>query len=76
MTLKVNNMIEVHSHPILGEVRQPRPAVRFDRSPAKVEKLAPFLGEDNSAILTEAGYSEKTIIELYDSGVLGRQEEI
>ena len=74
--VKVNNMIEVHSHPILGEVRQPRPAVRFDRSPAKVEKLAPFLGEDNSAILTEAGYSEKTIIELYDSGVLGRQEEI
>jgi len=66
-------MIEVHTHPILGDVRQPRPAVRFDRTPANVEKLAPFLGEDNDAVLEDAGYSEKEIAEFYDSGVLGRQ---
>ena len=71
--VKENNMIEVHAHPVLGDVRQPRPAVRFDRTPANVERLAPFLGEDNDAVLEDAGYSEKEIAELYDSGVLGRQ---
>ena len=73
--VKVNNMIEVHTHPILGDVRQPRPAVLFDRSPANVEKLAPFLGEHNDTVLGEAGYSEGEIAKLYESGVLGRQEQ-
>ena len=73
--VKVNNMIEVHTHPVLGDVRQPRPAVRFDRSPANVEMLAPFLGEHNDTVLEEAGYSKGEIAKLYESGVLGGQEQ-
>tara|TARA_Y100000588_G_scaffold216911_1_gene230816 strand:- start:214 stop:552 length:339 start_codon:yes stop_codon:yes gene_type:complete len=69
-----NKMIETHSHPILGNVRQPRPAARFDRSPASVEKLAPFLGQDNDVILQEAGYSKEEIADFYQRGVLGLQE--
>ena len=72
--VKENKMIELHSHPVLGDVRQPRPAVRFDRSPASVEKLAPFLGQDNDLILQEAGYSKEEIAEFYERGVLGLQE--
>ena len=72
--VKENNMIELHNHPVLGDVRQPRPAVRFDRSPASVEKLAPFLGQDNDLILQEAGYSREEIAEFYERGVLGLQE--
>ena len=72
--VKENKMIELHNHPVLGDVRQPRPAVRFDRSPASVEKLAPFLGQDNDLILQEAGYSKEEIAEFYERGVLGLQE--
>ena len=72
--VKENKMIELHNHPVLGDVRQPRPAVRFDRSPASVEKLAPFLGQDNDLVLQEAGYSKEEIAEFYERGVLGLQE--
>ena len=39
-----------------------------------MEKLAPFLGQDNDLILQEAGYSKEEIAEFYELGVLGLQE--
>ena len=60
---------------ILGHVRQPRPAARFDRSPTKVTALAPFLGADNSEILAEVGYAEADIDRLELDGVLHRQKK-
>ena len=71
--IRENRVVEVHDHPILGRVRQPRPAARFDRTPAKGSALAPFLGADNSAILTEAGYSADDIARLERDGVLHSQ---
>jgi crotonobetainyl-CoA:carnitine CoA-transferase CaiB-like acyl-CoA transferase len=41
-----NHIIEEHDRPHLGRVRQPRPAVRFDRTPSAIRKLAPFLGAE------------------------------
>ena len=70
-----NEVIEIHDHPTLGNVRQPRPAARFDRSPTKVTALAPFLGADNSAILAEAGYAEADIDRLELDGVLHHQKQ-
>ncbi len=66
-----NAIIEVHDDPILGPVRQPRPAARFDRTPALVRALAPYLGADNAAILAELGYPETEIARLSGNGVLG-----
>ena len=70
-----NEVIEIHDHPTLGNVRQPRPAARFDRSPLKVTALAPFLGADNSAILAEVGYAEADIDRLELDGVLHSQKQ-
>lgn len=74
--VNANEIIEVHRDGTLGEVRQPRPAARFDRTPAEIRALAPYLGGDNAEILGEIGYSETEIARLGESGVLaGREPE-
>ena len=72
--VNANEIIEVHSDRRLGEVRQPRPAARFDRTPAGIRALAPYLGGDNAAILEEIGYSGTEIARLGESGVLAGRE--
>ena len=72
--VKANEVIEIHRDTALGEVRQPRPAARFDRTPAEIRALAPYLGGDNAAILEEIGYSETEIAHLGESGVLAGRE--
>ena len=42
-------------HPDIGLVRQPVPAARFDRTPARIQGPAPRIGEHSAAILTELG---------------------
>lgn len=68
-----NQIIEIHEDPLLGKVRQPRPAARFDRTPATVRAMAPFLGADNAEILGEIGYSDEEIEALAKQRVLHRQ---
>jgi crotonobetainyl-CoA:carnitine CoA-transferase CaiB-like acyl-CoA transferase len=55
--VRTNELIEIHQDERFGPVRQPRPAARFDRTPARVARMAPFLGEHNADILDELGYS-------------------
>lgn len=68
--IEANGTIEIHDDEMLGKVRQPRPAARFDRTPAAVGAMAPFLGADNRAILGELGYSGSEIERLAEDGVL------
>ena len=51
----------------------PRPAARFDRTPAGVRELAPLLGADNAAILGELGYSADDIARLTRGRVVHSQ---
>ena len=68
-----NELLGVEPHPTLGEVRQPRPAARFDVTPAEPSCLAPYLGADNDALLAELGYQAAEVDGLLSDGVLGRQ---
>ena len=65
-----NKIVEIVSHPELGDVRQPRPAARFSGTPAGIQSLAPYLGADNAHIAEELGYSAGDVTELHDKGVL------
>ena len=56
-----NALIEVMEQPTMGTVRQPRPAARFERTPARIGGPAPRIGEHTDAILAEAGYSPAEI---------------
>ena len=68
-----NEIIARYDDPVLGAVRQARPAARFDRTPAEPTAMAPFLGADNASLLGELGYSESEIADLTADGVLGHK---
>jgi crotonobetainyl-CoA:carnitine CoA-transferase CaiB-like acyl-CoA transferase len=63
--VRENHTLEVIDSEAFGKVRMPRPAARFDRTPATIRAMAPVLGADNAAILAELGY---------DAGDLARLE--
>src|SRR5271167_2463588 len=48
-------LIAEFDHPDIGRVRQPKPAARFDRTPAEIRGPAPRIGEHSAAILGELG---------------------
>ena len=48
-------LIAEFDHPDIGRVRQPRPAARFDRTPATIQGPAPRIGEHSAVILAELG---------------------
>jgi crotonobetainyl-CoA:carnitine CoA-transferase CaiB-like acyl-CoA transferase len=51
-------------HPDIGPVRQPKPAARFDRTPAQIHGPAPRIGEHTAAILAEVGLESAEIEQL------------
>ena len=73
--VKRNRIIEEHDDPSLGRVRQPRPAARFEATPAAVRSMAPRLGADNDAILTDLGYGRSEIDRLAAESVIHRADE-
>jgi len=48
-------LIAEFDHPDIGLVRQPKPAARFDRTPAEIQGPAPRIGEHSAIILAELG---------------------
>jgi crotonobetainyl-CoA:carnitine CoA-transferase CaiB-like acyl-CoA transferase len=48
-------LIAEFDHPDIGRVRQPKPAARFDRTPAAIQGPAPRIGEHSAMILAELG---------------------
>jgi len=53
-----------------GEVRQARHPARFDKTPARVQRPAPRLGEHGREVLTAIGYSESDIDALVKAGTV------
>src|SRR6201987_124901 len=51
-------------HPDIGRVRQPVPPARFDRTPARIPRPAPRIGEHSAAILVELGLQAAEIEQL------------
>jgi crotonobetainyl-CoA:carnitine CoA-transferase CaiB-like acyl-CoA transferase len=70
--VRINELIEIHQDERYGPVRQPRPSARFDRTPARIARMAPFLGEHNAEILSELGYSGPNADRLAEQKVVFR----
>jgi crotonobetainyl-CoA:carnitine CoA-transferase CaiB-like acyl-CoA transferase len=54
-------LIAEFDHPDIGRVRQPKPAPRFDRTPAAIRGPAPRIGEHSAIILAELGLEAREI---------------
>jgi crotonobetainyl-CoA:carnitine CoA-transferase CaiB-like acyl-CoA transferase len=65
-----NGLIVESEHPYAGRMRQPRPAARFEQTPAELRQPAPLLGEHTEAVLTELGISPEQLVELRAVGVV------
>src|SRR6266403_3205175 len=57
-------LIAEFDHPDIGLVRQPVPAARFDRTPARIQGPAPRIGEHSAAILAGLGLEAAEIQQL------------
>lgn len=56
---RARGMLDDLVHPLAGRMRQPRPAARFAKTPAKTGATAPGLGQDTDAILAEFGLASR-----------------
>jgi len=66
-----NDYILPFDHPVLGEMRFPGFPVEFGKTPGKLRKAAPELGEDTETILTEiCGYSWEDVERLKEKKVI------
>ncbi|NIP14586.1 MAG: CoA transferase [Pseudomonadales bacterium] len=66
--VRINEMVDELEHPVAGRIRQPRPAARFDRTPAGIHRHAPLLGEHTDELLREVGLDAEA---LRAGGVIG-----
>ena len=68
--VRENQILQEFESEKLGKVRMPRPAARFDRTPAEIRSMAPHLGADNTAILSELGYGADDIARFENAKVV------
>jgi CoA:oxalate CoA-transferase len=58
-------------HPEIGRAKYPAPCYRLSRTPWKIKRPAPFLGQHNQAIFSERlGYSKEELTILSQTGVI------
>jgi crotonobetainyl-CoA:carnitine CoA-transferase CaiB-like acyl-CoA transferase len=68
--IESNETIQIYEFEGHGRIRQARPPVRFDETPAEVRRAAPLLGEHSHEILEELGISADKRAAMSASGAL------
>ncbi|MDP7358998.1 MAG: CoA transferase [Pseudomonadales bacterium] len=68
--VEASEIIIETEHPNVGNLRQARPAARFEGTPTEIRRGAPLLGEHTDEILTELGMSNGEIASLREQGVI------
>lgn len=59
--LRAVGMFEESVHPTVGPIRQIRPTTRFARTPTRIRRPAPALGQHTEEVLREAGIAPEQI---------------
>ena len=69
--IRHNEAVIERVHPAAGRMREPRPPVRFAKTPAEPGRPAPLLGEHGDEVLGELGIGADERAKLRAEGVLG-----
>lgn len=69
--VKATGALIRYEHPRGGALRQPRPSVRFGKTPAGVRRASPEVGEHTVEVLAELGLDIDAMRELASQGVIG-----
>ncbi len=64
-----NNIFRETDHPVMGRLREPRPAAQFSQTPSGFAQAAPMLGEHSDEIIREIGLEEE-LSSLREEGVI------
>jgi len=72
--IRANQILVESDHPVVGRVRQARPAERMNGTPSVIRRPAPVLGEHTQEVLQELGLSADEIESLREAGALGAPE--
>lgn len=68
--IRANELLVESVHPHAGPMREARPPVHFDRTPAEIRRPAPALGEHTDEILAELGCDASEIAALREARVV------
>lgn len=68
--IAANDSLMEHDHPVVGPLRQARPAPRFGATPTALRHPAPALGEHSREVLTELGLTDEEIDAMIADGVV------
>ncbi len=58
-------------HPLIGPARVTGVPIDFEKTPGKIQRAAPMLGEHTEEVLKEVGYESEKIADLKAAGVIG-----
>jgi len=65
-----NDLLVETDHPTAGRMRNPRPVGDFDRTPCRISRPAPSLGQHTDEVLSELGISAAELSALRKSGTV------
>jgi len=65
-----NKYFTEYEHPLLGPIAAPSPIARMSKTPTRIQRASPALGEHNDELLGELGYDTTQIAALRDAGAI------
>ncbi|MDQ0839922.1 CaiB/BaiF CoA transferase family protein [Sphingomonas faeni] len=68
--IKHNGTFVEYDHPTEGHVKTPGFPIRFSKTPSRIDRGAPLVGEHSRDILSEMGMDDDAIARLVESGVV------
>lgn len=66
--MEMNQRIE---HPVIGPAEVTGLPISFEKTPGKIRRAAPILGQHTEEVLKELGYDEQRIASLKEAGAIG-----